>query len=125
MFSAADGNGENDIMNKEEKIVELIADKNFAETLFSLDSEEEVVDLFARHDVSLTIEDVRSIQAALSQDINSSEELDEEGLENIAGGASIKFDSDKLKQIIKIRDPATLPGYSDSLRQRMTTTKRW
>lgn len=125
MFSAADGNGENDIMNKEEKIVELIADKNFAETLFSLDSEEEVVDLFGRHDVSLTIEDVRSIQAALSQDINSSEELDEEGLENIAGGASIKFDSDKLKQIIKISDPATLPGYSDSLRQRMTTTKRW
>ena len=118
MFSAADGNGENDIMNKEEKILELIADKNFTETLFSLDSEEAVMDLFARHDVSLTVEDIRSIQAALSQDINNSEELDEEGLENIAGGAYLKIDPEQLKKIIKISDPPFLPGHTG-------LTKRW
>lgn len=85
---AEDGNGGIYFMNEQEKILTLINDKDFIKNLISLDSEEEVVKLFASHDVSLTTQDVHKILEGVEKKLESSEELDENDLENVAGGVS-------------------------------------
>lgn len=83
-----DGNGGIYFMNEQEKILTLINDKDFIKNLISLDSDEDVVKLFASHDVSLSTQDVHSILEGVVKKLESSEELDENDLENVAGGVS-------------------------------------
>ena len=85
---AEDGNGGIYFMNEQEKILTLINDKDFIKNLISLDSDEDVVKLFASHDVSLSTQDVHSILEGVVKKLESSEELDENDLENVAGGVS-------------------------------------
>lgn len=66
------------------RIKELLADESFGEEIKDIETIEDMQAVFARHGVEMTLEEVKSVmvQAAVA----SGAELDEELLEDVAGG---------------------------------------
>lgn len=75
-------------MDKNMRVNELLMDKTFQEKSLAVTNEEEVQELFAEFGLELTHEEVESILVQLGSMLSeTSEELDEEDLENVSGGA--------------------------------------
>ena len=69
------------------KILALTEDKEFMQFLFAQDSYEKIQEAFASKDVELSIDEVKELVSdVLAQTENSSAELNENELENVAGG---------------------------------------
>ena len=73
-----------------EKFQKLIEDRAFAEKLLALESAREVQALLQENGVDLTLEDIEGIRKLWNLDgAENCGELDEEALEDVAGGASL------------------------------------
>lgn len=72
---------------KEALIKEVFSDKEFVESLLGLETPEEVQAALKAKDLDLSIEEIESIQKALTA--QESNELSEEEMENVAGGFAI------------------------------------
>ena len=71
----------------DEKIKELVNREDFMEKMLACEEPEQVQALFAAEGVELTIDDVKAIGATLDASISEGDELDEDSLDNVAGGS--------------------------------------
>lgn len=72
-----------------EKINELLANKEFVEKLMSLETEAEVQELLSENGVDLTVEQIAMIKKGVASQLTESDELSDDALETVAGGADI------------------------------------
>ena len=72
----------------EEKIKEIMSQEDFTEKLLACETPEQVQALFASKGLELTEAEVRGIGMGLRDAISDSDELDEESLDFVAGGAA-------------------------------------
>lgn len=68
------------------KIKEIFSDQAFVESLMEMENAEDVQAAIADKGIELTLNDIEALRAQLS---NTSEELSEDDLENVAGGFAI------------------------------------
>ena len=73
----------------EEKIRELMAREGFVEKVLACEEPEQVQELFAAEGVELSLEEVKAVGQKLNEALGESDELDEEALDNVAGGSAI------------------------------------
>ena len=76
-------------MNKNERLNELLMDKDFQQKSLAVSTQEEVQSLFAEFGLELTAEEVEQFLIQLGQMLSEtqSEELNEDDLDNVSGGA--------------------------------------
>lgn len=72
-----------------EKINELLSNKEFVEKLMSLETETEVQNLLSENGVDLTVEQIAMIKKGVASQLTESDELSDDALETVAGGADI------------------------------------
>ena len=73
-----------------EKWNELLQDEAFLEKLLNLESDTEVQTLLAENGLELTLAEIASIKTGIESRLSSdSEDLSEDDLENVAGGADV------------------------------------
>ena len=68
------------------KIKEIFSDQTFVESLMEMENAEDVQAAIADKGIELTLNDIEALRTQLS---NTSEELSEDDLENVAGGFAI------------------------------------
>lgn len=72
----------------EEQIKEILSQEDFTENLLACETPDQVRALFASRGLELTEAEVRGIGMGLKDAISDSDELDEESLDYVAGGAA-------------------------------------
>ncbi len=72
----------------DEKIKSIIEEKGFVEKMLACEEPEQVQALFAAKGVDLSLDEIHSISNGLSSSLNNSDELDEDDLDFVAGGAT-------------------------------------
>ena len=72
-----------------EKLQELLNDDAFAEGYAAAETKEDLQKLFADHGVELTMEDIDSLLADIPDEKDSDDELTDDALEDVAGGAGL------------------------------------
>ncbi len=72
------------------KLQAALADEAFADSLIAMQSPEEVQAALKTKDVNLTIDEINELAKAINA-ANSGDELSEENLEDVAGGAFINI----------------------------------
>ena len=73
-------------MEKQKQIMDLLNDGNFISSLERLHSFVELKELFSKHGVEVSLEELEEITSLLNAD-TSEKELTEDALEDVAGGA--------------------------------------
>ena len=73
-----------------EKLEQIIAEEGFAERLVACETAEEAQALFAEKGIELTLDDIKAISNGLANNFDESDELDEDSLDGVAGGAMIR-----------------------------------
>lgn len=72
-----------------EKLNTLLKDEAFLAKLVSLETDTEVQAFLAENGVELTIAEIAAIKAGVAAQLGENEELSEDDLENVAGGADV------------------------------------
>lgn len=72
-----------------EKLNELLSNQEFVEKLVNLETDTEVQGLLADNGVELTLEQIALIKKGVENQLSGSEELSDDDLETVAGGADI------------------------------------
>lgn len=72
-----------------EKLNTLLQDEAFLEKLVALETDTEVQSLLAENGVELSIAEITAIKAGVAAQLGENEELSEDDLENVAGGADV------------------------------------
>lgn len=74
----------------EEKIKALLESEGFIDKMLACEEPEQVQALFAENGIELSLEEVKAIGAGLESALNNEEgELDEDALEEVAGGVAV------------------------------------
>ena len=73
------------MLDKDEKINELLADKEFFKKITSMKTIEEVVEAFEDEGIEISVEEVQEIGAMINEVVSK---LNEEALEKVSGGGS-------------------------------------
>ena len=74
----------------EEKLEKVLAEEGFLDALVACETAEDVQALFESKGVALTLEDIQAISRDLSSAFDEGEELGEDFLDAVAGGAMIR-----------------------------------
>lgn len=81
---------DSNVMNQ--KMQELLEDKEFMDFLLAQDTYEKIQVAFASKEIELTLEEVKAIVSAVLLQMNKDDsELDEGDLENVAGGVVLSM----------------------------------
>ncbi|MBO6159512.1 MAG: hypothetical protein J6P72_09700 [Firmicutes bacterium] len=72
-----------------ERLNQLLEDKAFIEKMMSLDTKEEVKEIFNANGVDFTMEDVEEMAKELERAAEAGDEINESALEDVAGGFAI------------------------------------
>ncbi|MBO6159500.1 MAG: hypothetical protein J6P72_09640 [Firmicutes bacterium] len=72
-----------------ERLNQLLEDKAFVEKMMSLDTKEEVKEIFNANGVDFTMEDVEDMAKELERVSEAGDEISEDALEDVAGGFAI------------------------------------
>ncbi|MBR1579510.1 MAG: hypothetical protein IJ668_03320 [Selenomonadaceae bacterium] len=102
-----------------EKVKALLADKNFMASALELETPEEVQELFASKGVELSIEDVKALRAAILARLGGDDEMDEDQLEQVAGGAG--WDADGFFTNVSYN----VDNAVNNIRDVFTSRRRW
>ena len=73
----------------QEKFTKAFSDKAFAEKVLAMETPEEVRAALLEKDIDLDVEDIIKIKDLMERRLNGGEELSEDDLEDISGGALI------------------------------------
>lgn len=73
----------------EATIREVFSDENFVKRLFELETPTEVQQVLRQKDITLSVEEIVKIRELLLKRIETGEELSEEEMESVSGGAVI------------------------------------
>ncbi len=73
----------------QEKFTKAFSDKAFAEKVLAMETPEEVRAALLEKDIDLDVEDIIEIKDLMERRLNGGEELSEDDLEDISGGALI------------------------------------
>ncbi len=105
-----------------EKLNALFQNEELVNELFSQETAADAVAFLAKHDISVTEEEISMIQKELKKQINSDTALSEDDLDSVAGGFAYIDASSILKQFstISIKDMNAVVPVPIS-----TTTCRW
>ena len=71
----------------EEKIKQVMAEEGFVDKMLACEEPEQVQALFASKGIDLSYDEIKAISSGLSTALNDSDELDEDDLDFVAGGA--------------------------------------
>jgi hypothetical protein len=82
----------------EAKLKEVFSDEAFVKELLELDAPEEVQAKLADKGVALTLEETKALGSALVRNAEANGELDEDALEDVAGGST----TDTVKKVITL-----------------------
>ena len=106
----------------EEKFMELLNDQEFAEKLMALDEAADVQALLKDNGVELSLEDIETLRKSLNTQLSSAEgELDEDALEGVAGGVSLRT----IIRLPSLPGMPSLPGKPWNPIFRVKPSKRW
>ncbi len=73
----------------EEKLNQILEEEGFVEKLTECESAADVQKLFASKGVDITLDEVKAIGSALAAEFSDSDEMDEDALDSVAGGAAL------------------------------------
>lgn len=113
-------------MNKEEldilkeKMSKAFSDKAFAEKVLTLETPEAVREALLEKDIDLAVEDIIKIKDMLEKQFNGGDELSEDDLENVSGGAL-----DFFNPIIDIIKPYIQPIIQPVINPVTDFFRRW
>ena len=75
----------------EEKLEQLLSEEGFVEKLMACETAEQAQALFAERDVDVSLSQLKDLSAQLQIATSQDDELDEEMLDIVAGGATVHY----------------------------------